>query len=144
MCLSIHQVLRRVWLCYSASRRLYSSSLFPYFPAFCPLLFPFNPFECSSSSSSSLDPLRLKSETGAVHPIKFEKSRTRRPLLSQLFADTRRPNNRENFSRTTANLDISISRYLEGKNGPVDPIGIELISPRHLVLDGWMDGWRRM
>lgn len=108
-------------------------------------IIPFQPVRMlSSSSSSSLDPPRLKSETGAVHPIKFEKSRTRRPLLSQLFADTRRPNNRENFSRTTANLDISISRYLEGKNGPVDPIDIELISPRHLVLDGWMDGWRRM
>ena len=108
-------------------------------------IIPFQPvrmLSSSSSSSSSLDPPRLKSETGAVETQSNSKNLGRGGLSFPNYSRTRGGRIIERISQ--GRRRISISRYLEGKNGPVDPIDIELISPRHLVLDGWMDGWRRM
>ena len=135
-------VLRRVWLCYSASRRLYSlfpPSSFPTFllSALSPII-PFQPVRMlssssSSSSSSSRSPrafLEKRRRTCAVHPIEFQKISNAASLLSILFVDTRRISQGE-------------SRYLEGKNVPADPIdqilrgisiSMDIIGNRYSIL----------
>lgn len=105
MCLSIHQVLRRVWLCYySASRRLCSPSpplsLLSCFPL-CPPIIPFQPVRCSLLSSER-SPRAFKTGRGLSLPP---------PNYSRTRGGS---NNRENLSKGKMGQPIrSRSRWMD-------------------------------